>query len=172
MANNNSIPAIPGLNNPQTYGMPAGNPRDSSISTMNSSNQSTALAANLLSGGRLRRKLKGGSDIQAGQIKVGTFQMPYNSTGPSGPNSQIQSNAQTSTQMAANSALDLGATQMNGGFRRRRKGGNTDWVWGCMSGGIRRKLCRSYRRRTSRKSKRLCSRQRQLLTRSKKTRKY
>ena len=51
-----------------------------------------------------------------------------------------QGNSQTSTQMAANSALDNGATKMRGYSRRRRsrKGGNPDWVWGCLSGGKKR----------------------------------
>lgn len=160
--------SIPGLNNPQTYGMPAGNPRDSSIASMNSNNQTAANAAKLLSGGRLKRRLRGGADIP-----VGTFQMPYNTVGPGGPNAQIQANAQTSTQMAAWSDSDGHATQVNGGSRKR-KGGNPDWVWGCMSGGIRhssRKIkSRSSRKIKSRKLKR--NKKSKPLNRSKKTRKY
>jgi hypothetical protein len=57
-------------------------------------------------------------------------------------------NAKTSTQMATNSAGDHNAKKM-GGSRRKRKGGNPDWVWGCFSGG--KKYSRKHRK--SRKHK-------------------
>jgi len=138
MSNNNSVP---GMMYPTQKGMPAGNPRDSAIQNMNNSQQTAALASKLLSGGkriRVSRKRRYGG----GQIVVPQYQMLYEAQGGPGsnPNNQIQGNSQTSTQMAANSALDNGATKMGGYSRRRRsrKGGNPDWVWGCLSGGKKR----------------------------------
>jgi hypothetical protein len=151
MSNNNSVP---GMMYPTQKGMPAGNPRDSAIQNMNSNQQNAALASKLLSGGkgiRVTRKRYGGT------IAVPQYQMLYESQGGPGtnPNNQIQGSAQTSTQMAANSALDSGATKM-GGYRRKvsrrrrsRKGGNPDWVWGCLSGG--KKRTRRSRRSRNRK---------------------
>jgi hypothetical protein len=157
MSNNNSVP---GMMLPTQKGMPAGNPRDSAIHSMNSNNQSSVLASKLLSGGRhKKRRFRGGQANS--NIAVPQFQMQYEPQGGPGsnPNNQIQGNSQTSTQMAANSALDSGATKMGGS--RRRKGGNPDWVWGCMSGGKKR---RTYKRYTKRNKKNT--------NRNKQTRKY
>ena len=78
------------------------------------------------------------------------------------PNDQIQNNAAIATQGAANAALDSGAFKKGGkrsdGKKSRRshkrsrklKGGNSDWNWGCMSGG----------KRKSRRNKRSSSRKR------------
>ena len=55
--------------------------------------------------------------------------------------------------MAANAALDSGATKMGGSKRRRsRKGCNPDWLWGCMSGGKKRTR-KAYRKNTKRSRK-------------------
>jgi hypothetical protein len=135
MSANNSVP---GMIYPTQKGMLAGNPRDSAIQNMYSNQQNAALASKLLSGGKRR--------YGGGQIVVPQYQMLYEPQGGPGtnPNNQIQNNSLTSTQMAANSALDSGATKM-GGYRRNfsrrrlsRKGGNPDWVWGCLSGGKKR----------------------------------
>ena len=156
MSVNNSVP---GMMYPTQKGMLAGNPRDSAIQNMYSSQENAALASKLLSGGkgiRVSRKRRYGG----GQIVVPQYQMLYEPQGGPGtnPNNQIQGNSQTSTQMAANSALDSGATKM-GGRRRSRKGGNPDWVWGCLSGGKKRtrkmgKKIRKSRKSRSRKSRR------------------
>jgi hypothetical protein len=148
MTDNNSVP---GMVYPTQKGMLAGNPRDSAMQSMNSSNQNAALASKLLSGGKLRKfkkKFRGGDSIPVPQ-----FHMQYESQGGPGtnPNNQIQLSSQTSTQMAANSAMDNGATKMGGA--KRRKGGNPNWLWGCMSGGTkkRRKLIKK-RKTKSRRS--------------------
>ena len=154
MSNNSSIP---GLILPTQKGPLAGNPRDSAMQSMNNNAQLQAQANNALSGGRLRKRkgYRGGDAIAVPQ-----FNVPYNevSGNGTGVNSQVQGNAQTSTQMAANSALDSGATKMGGSKRhssrrRSRKGGNPDWVWGCMSGGKKR-TSKAGRKRKSRKSRR------------------
>ena len=164
MSNNNSVP---GMMLPTQKGMPAGNPRDSAMQSMNNNAQIQAQANNSLSGGRHRKskarrtcgKYRGGDANSS--IVVPQYQMLYEPQGGPGtnPNNQIQGNSQTSTQMAANAALDSGATTMGGskrsGSRRRsRKGGNPDWVWGCLSGGKKRtsKTRRAYGK-TSRKNK-------------------
>ena len=146
MSTNNSVP---GMMFPTQKGMAAGNPRDSAIQNMHSNQQSTALASKLLSGGKSKKKMRGGKTIAVPQ-----FQMPYEAQGGPGtnPNNQIQGNASISTQSLANSAKDSGATKMGGSKKRSRKGGNSDWVWGCMSGGKSRRR-RTSRRRTSRRKK-------------------
>lgn len=165
MSDNNPIP---GMMFPTQKGMLAGNPRDSAIQNMNNNQQNAGLASKLLSGGKLKKRFRGGN------IAVPQFQMLYEPQGGRGtnPNDQIGANARTGTQMAANAAFDKGATIMGGkrsdskrsgckrsggkrsGSKRRRsrKGGNPDWVWGCMSGGKSRRRT-SRKRRTSRRRK-------------------
>jgi len=148
--------SVPGLIYPTSKGMLSGNPRDSAIATMNNSSAIQAQANNAVGGKRRRKKLKGGT------IAVPQYQMLYDPQGGPGtnPNDQIQANAAVSTQGAANAALDSGAFKKGGRRSRRRsykrsgskklKGGNSDWNWGCTSGGRKRSRRRS-KRRASRK---------------------
>ena len=156
MSNNKPIEVI----YPTIKGPLAGTPRDSAMENMKQNAQLQAQASSALSGGRHRkRKAYGGGDtLVAPQANL--LYPEINGPG-TGVNSQMQGNAQTSTQAAANAALDNGATQIGGskrrGSRRRsRKGGNPDWLWGCMSGGKKRsrKAGRKRRTRKSRKSRR------------------
>ena len=56
--------------------------------------------------------------------------------------------------MAANAALDkVGGSKRNISRRRSRKGGNPDWLWGCMSGGKKRTRKAGRKRRTSKSRK-------------------
>jgi len=153
MSNNKHIEGLPIATQ---KGMLAGNPRDSAMQSMNNNAQLQAQANTALSGGRLskRKSYRGGKAIAVQQ-----YQMLYEPQGGPGtnPNNQIQGASQTSTQMAANSALDAGATTMGGSKRsvsrrRSRRGGNPDWLWGCMSGG---KKCsrKAYGKRRTRKSR-------------------
>ena len=155
MSNNKPIEVI----YPTIKGPLAGTPRDSAMENMKQNAQLQAQASSALSGGRHRkRKAYGGGDtLVAPQANL--LYPEINGPG-TGVNSQMQGNAQTSTQAAANAALDNGATQIGGskrrGSRRRsRKGGNPDWLWGCMSGGKKRsrKAGRKRRTRKSRKSR-------------------
>lgn len=144
MSNNSSVP---GLEMPTQKAMLAGNPRDSAMQSMNNNAELQTQANKNLSGGRHRkhRTYRGGA-VEAPQMQL--LYEVQNGTG-TGPNDQMKGNAQTSTQMTANAALDSGATKMGGNRRRRsRKGGNPDWVWGCLSGGKKRRT-----RKTSRKNK-------------------
>ena len=149
MSNNDTVP---GMMVPTQKGMPAGNPRDSAMQSMNNNAQIQAQANAALAGGRNRKRKSYGG---ANDIAVPQYQMLYESQGGPGtnPNNQIQGNSQTSTQLAANAALDSGATKMGGSRRRRsRKGGNPDWLWGCMSGGKKRTRKNTKRSRKHRKS--------------------
>jgi hypothetical protein len=147
MSNNSTVN---GMMFPTQKGMLAGNPRDSAIQSMNNNSKIQGEAGAFLSGGRLRRRksYRGGDTIQVPQ-----YQMLYEAQGGPGtnPNNQIQNNSQISTQGAAYAKLDSGATQMGGSKRsaskkRSRKGGNPDWVWGCMSGGKKRTSIKTTRK--------------------------
>ena len=147
---------IPGMMYPTMQGMEAGNPRDAAIANMNNAAAIQAHANNAVGG---RKKRWGGS----GTIAVPQFNMLYQPQGGPGtnPNDQIAANAQVATQGAANAALDAGAFKKGGSGsdrkksrsrRRSRRGGNPDWVWGCMSGGKKRNRT-SKKRKSSRKRK-------------------
>ena len=142
--------SIPGMMYPTQKGMPAGNPRDAAMVNMNNNAQNQANANAAMAGGKLksRRKYRGG-----GSIVVPQYNMPYEPQGGPGtnPNNQIQQNASTSTQGAANSKFDGEAFKKGG--TRRKKGGNPDWIWGCSSGGRKKRTRRSRRSRRSRKSR-------------------
>ena len=142
--------SIPGMAYPTQQAMIGSNPADSARQTAVNKSQAQAQANQLMSGGKYRkskskrayRKYKGGKSIVVPQ-----YQMLYQPQGGNGtnPNNQIQGNSQISTQMAANSVYDNHATKSGGS--RRKKGGNTDWNWGCMSGG---------RKRTKKHTRRSC----------------
>ena len=141
---------------PTTKAMVGSNPSDSArLSAVNKA-QSQAAANSAMAGGKMKRRNKkhrGG----ASSIAVPQYQMLYEPQGGNGtnPNNQIQASSQTSTQMAANSALDkVGGTKRRGSRRRSRKGGNPDWLWGCMNGGKKRRTIKAGRKRKSRKSRR------------------
>ena len=121
--------------------MLAGNPKDSAIAA---NNQSIARQTELIkatSGGRRHRRHKknryGGANDNTGQVTVPQFQMQYSTTGAGGqdPNSIIKQNASVSTQGAENAKYDNLA---KAGGSRKRRGGNSDWSWGCYSGGKRK----------------------------------
>ena len=153
MSTNNSNQNVPGMIYPTTKAMVGSNPADSARLTAVNKAQSQAAANSAMAGGKMKRKSKkhrGG----ASSIAVPQYQMLYEpQCGPgTNPNNQIQGNAQTSTQMSANSVYDAQASKM-GGRSKRRKGGNPDWVWGCMSGGKRRTSRRTSRRNKHKKSR-------------------
>jgi len=148
--------SVPGMMYPTQQAMVGSNPRDSARVSLQNQNQSQAQANKLMSGGKYRKKRGGdGNGNGNGTITVPQYQMLYTPTGGPGtnPNDQIQGNAQTSTQMSANSVYDNNATKMGGTRRRRsKKGGNPDWLWGCYSGG--RKMRRKSHKKRTRKIKR------------------
>ena len=149
MSNNKPIEVI----YPTIKGPLAGTPRDSAMENMKQNAQLQAQANTALSGGRHRkRKAYGGGDTLV--APQATLLYPETNGPGTGVNSQMQGNAQISTQMAANAALDkVGGYKRRGSSRRRsRKGGNPDWLWGCMSGGKKRSR-KAYGRRRKNKSR-------------------
>lgn len=110
MSKTNSDP--PGMVYPTKQGMLAGNPQDSALQqSQNTSNKAASL--NKAIGGSRRKR---GAGVAAPQYT----NMQYTSTNGANdqPNAQIANNTKTSTQGAANSALDKGA--FKGGSRKRR----------------------------------------------------
>ena len=143
MSNNsfsNSNPPVSGMMYPVSKGMLAGNPRDSAIQQMNNTNNKQA-ALNSAVGGR--KRIRKGGAIVVPQFSPSYPQQCSDSTGT---NAQIAGLSKTSTQASANSVYDYKATQ---------KGGNTNWKWGCYSGGRRRysRSCKMVSRRKIRRNK-------------------
>ena len=137
--------SVPGMSYPTMQAMSAGNPRDSAIAAGNAMNAKQNSANQMTAGSKKR-------NIGGGVVAVPQFTMSYKAPGGPGqdPNSLITGNSQTSTQGAANSEFDKNA--LKGGSRRRRKGGNPNWNWGCSSGGKKRKT-RTNKRKTKRHQK-------------------
>jgi len=146
---------IPGMIYPTQKAMLSGNPRDSANTAMINANQSQANANKLMAGGKIKKKSYGGN---SSQIVVPQYNMLYTPQGGTGtnPNDQIQINAKTSTQIHANSVYDKFASVKGGTKRRksitkRRRGGNPNWHWGCMSGGRKKKSRKHTKSRKFRK---------------------
>ena len=145
--------SVPGMMFPTQKAMIGSTPADSARLAAINKSASQAQANKLMAGGKLRKRRHIG-----GAVVVPQYQMLYEPQGGPGtnPNNQIQAGAQTSTQMAANSVYDNAATKTGGSKRsRRRKGGNPNWLWGCMSGGKKctRKNKKSRKNRKNKKSR-------------------
>jgi hypothetical protein len=149
MSNNNS--SIPGMTYPTMQAMPAGNPRDSAMAAGNAMNAKQNLANQMTAGAKKRKMISKRNIVGGKGIAVPQFTMSYTAAGGPGqdPNSLIAGNLRTSTQGAANSEFDKNALI---GGSRRRKGGNPDWIWGCFSGGKKRKT-RTNKRKTKKHQK-------------------
>ena len=142
--------SVPGMMFPTQKAMIGSTPADSARLAAVNKSASQAQANKLMAGGKLRKRRHIG-----GAVVVPQYQMLYEPQGGPGtnPNNQIQAGSQTSTQMAANSVYDNAATKTGGS--RRRKGGNPNWLWGCMSGGKKctRKNKKSRKNRKNKKSR-------------------
>lgn len=134
---------VPGLVQPTISSMNGPTPQAAAAAQGNAANQKLALMNNKLAGGR-RKKWRGGAN---GTVAVPQFKMGYTpQNGPNqDPNTQVKDLSAISTQATANAEYDSLATKMGG--RRKKRGGNPDWNWGCYSGG------RRTRRRTKRNRK-------------------
>lgn len=141
-----------GMVYPQEKPMLAGNPKDSAIAANNQAITRQSDLIKATSGGNRRRyknkKSKYGGATSS-EVTVPQFQMQYTPSGAGGqnPNDIIKQNAGVSTQGAANAQYDNLARV---GGSRKKRGGNSDWSWGCYSGG--RKKSRSRRRTNKRKT--------------------
>jgi hypothetical protein len=146
MSNNSSVP---GITYPTVQSTGAGSPRDAAIANNAAMNAKQAEA----------NKMTAGSKKKGGAVTVGVPQVSYTPTGGPGqdPTSITKLNAQYGSQSSANAEFDKNA--LKGGSRRKRKGGNPDWIWGCYSGGKKRKTrtnkrkTRKYRKKTRRNKK-------------------
>jgi hypothetical protein len=161
MSNN----SVPGLMLPQEKPMLAGNPKDSAIAANNQSITKQSDLIKATSGGnrnkrnnnnksKRNKKYKyGGASSGAtnGEISVPQYQMPYTSTGASGqtPNDIIKQNTSISTQGSANAEYDNLAKK--GGSKKRKRGGNSNWTWGCYSGGRKKSKKHANKRKTYKK---------------------
>ena len=122
MSNNLNQGVVPGMIIPTQKAMLAGTPRDSAQASLTASNESQANANKLMAGGKIKRKGKK-SKIAGSNIVVPQYNMLYTPQGGEGtnPNNQIQSNAQTSTQMAANNIYDNYASIKGGTKKKKNK---------------------------------------------------
>lgn len=134
----------------KSYVPGAGNPRDSALVSQQQMNESQN-NLNKTVGGK-KRRYKGGAEN--GEVAVPQFQMQYTPQGGPGtnPNDQITNMSSTSMQSTSWKANDNLAAKM-GGTRKRKRGGNPNWNWGCSSGGKKTKSRRK-RRKTRRYNKR------------------
>ena len=146
-SNTNTTQNVPGMIYPTQKGFApgAGNPRDSAMLQMAAVNTKQA---------NLNAAVGGSKKKRGGTIVIPQYQMQYAPQGGPGtdPNSQISGNLRTSTQGTANAVYDKQALKTTGGSRKRRKGGNPNWSWGCYSGGKKSRRVRKTKR--SKKSKR------------------
>ena len=146
---------IPGMVYPTRQAMPAGTPAESAMANMKGTAMTQASANKGLAGGKIKRSRRRYNGGASDGIVVPQYHMlytPTNGTG-TGPNSQIQAGLTTSTQMgtAGNAKYDAYASVKGGS--KRRKGGNPDWSWGCVSGGKKRKSTKHTRRNKHKKSR-------------------
>ena len=137
---------IPGLIQPTVQSYPGGaNSPASAAKAINDSNSQKLQNINQMAAGSRRRKRGGGNDVSVPVLKP----MYQSQNGPGAdPVAQQAQGQSINMQSTANNVYDEQATKM-GGSRRRRRGGNPDWLWGCYSGGRRR----THRRKTKKHKK-------------------
>lgn len=135
----------------------ASTPGQAAMANMNASNEKLLNINNI--GGRRRNRVRGGSN---GQIAVPQHQMLYTPVGgpETDPNAQTANLTKTGTQSQAWAVDDSKAAKMGGRRKTRRsrsgkirRGGNTNWDWGCYSGGrSRRRKSRKNKKKTRRRN--------------------
>ena len=101
----------------------------------------------------------GSKKKKGGAITVPVLQTSYKTTGSpeQSPTGIAASNGRVASQGGENAKYDNDLNK--GGGKRRKRGGNPDWIWGCYSGGKTRKTrtnkrkIRRYRKKTRRNKK-------------------
>lgn len=135
--------SIPGLIQPTVNSYPHGaNSPHTAAKAMAANNNQKLNNINQMAAGSKRRK-RGGGNVNVPVLKP----MYTSQNGQADPVSQQQALAQSGTQGSANRVYDNQAT--TGGSRRKKRGGNPNWSWGCYSGGKRR----THRRKTKKHKK-------------------
>jgi hypothetical protein len=136
----------PGLIQPTVTSYPPGaNSPATASKAINDANNQKLQNINQMAAGSRRRKRGGGSNVSVPVLKPIYTSQNGPGTDPVSQQAQGQS---ISMQTNANNVYDNQATKM-GGSRRKRRGGNPNWSWGCYSGGRRR----THRRKTKKHKK-------------------
>ena len=165
---NNKFP--PGYQAPvvKSYPPGAGNPRDAAMIAGQNMNEKQNSLNSSVGGSRHRHRprlkhyrVRGG----ANSVAVPQMQLGYASTNAAGtdPNSQMTKNLSTGMQGRAWASNDAQAASVPappavGGSRKKLNGGyNSNWSWGCYSGGKkkrsrRNKSKKNYKKKTRRHS--------------------
>ena len=135
MSNNTNATGLP----PPTKQGHIGSPAQAAYNDNLQKNASQTALINSVGGSMKKR---------GGAITVPVLQTSYKTTGSpdQSPNGIAAYNARVSSQGQENSTYDKQALQ---GGKRRKRGGNPDWIWGCYSGGKKRKT-RTNKRKTKR----------------------
>ena len=144
---------VAGMPYPQEKPLLAGNPKDSAIAANNQAITRQADLIKATSGGKRHRRNKYVGATSG--VVVPQYQMQYTPTGAAGqsPNDIITQSAEVSVQDDANKQFDSYATKKGGSRKRKRRGGNSNWSWGCYSGGKKKRKSKrkSYKRKTHKK---------------------
>ena len=144
MVNNTTSTGLP----PPTIQGRTGSPAQAAFNDRHQQNISQA-NANAAVGGNKKKK--------GGAITVPVLQTPYKTTGS--PEQSPTGIAANNGRVAADSGEQAKYDNKLGGGKRCKRGGNPDWLWGCYSGGKRRKTrtnkrkTRRYRKKTRRNKK-------------------
>lgn len=146
MSNNTNSTGLP----PPTKLGHIGSPAQAAYNDRQQQNISQA-NANAAIGGSKKKK--------GGAITVPVLQTSYKTTGSpeQSPTGIAASNGRVASQGGENAKYDNDLNK--GGGKRRKRGGNPDWIWGCYSGGKTRKTrtnkrkTRRYRKKTRRNKK-------------------
>jgi hypothetical protein len=144
-----------GMIYPQEKPMLAGNPKDSAIAANNQAITKQSDLIKATSGGNRPKKIKRNKKYKyggatTGGVVVPQYQMQYDSPGAAGqtPNDIIKQNASISTQGSENAKYDNLAKK---GGSRKKRGGNSNWSWGCYSGGKKKSKKYTNKRKTYKK---------------------
>lgn len=111
---------------PPTIQGRTGSPQEAAYNNMTQKNLSQANANAATAGGS--KKKKGGA--------ITVPQVPGDTSGANAVSTKLYG---TSAQGQENAKYDNLSAQQGGSRKRSKRGGNTDWLWGCYSGGKKKK---------------------------------
>lgn len=134
---------------PQTLQGRQGSPQEAAYNSIAQRNHQNHQLQQVSRGGSMKKK--------GGAIPVAQVQTMYKS--PAGPGGSVNDINTNNHQTAATSEAQAKYDNQLGGGKRCKRGGNPDWLWGCYSGGKKRKTrtnkrkTRRYRKKTRRNKK-------------------
>jgi hypothetical protein len=146
MSNNTNATGLP----PPTKQGHIGSPAQAAYNDRQQQNISQTALINSVGGGSKKKR--------GGAITVPVLQTSYKTTGSpeQSPTGIAASNGRVASLGGENAKYD---NQLQQGGKRCKRGGNPDWLWGCYSGGKKRKTrtnkrkTRRYRKKTRRNKK-------------------